>query len=220
MATPAELVKAISDATGVPLATLVDIDRKLVKGKLRTKTGRGFSAARMTPLDAARLLTALLGSAQANASVDAVERYTRTQPDKSGSSEKLFASAELDELVALPSRHSFVDALAALLASAAGGSLARFMGANPARSLHIEVCAVTQETCARIQIADLPQSTNVSVEYRAMHEPKKAGRVRSPKRRSRISPQANAGDLEESRRITERTILPIAKLLARQGARE
>jgi hypothetical protein len=40
----------------MPLPTVVDIDRKLVKAKLRTKEGRGFNAAQMAPLDAARLL--------------------------------------------------------------------------------------------------------------------------------------------------------------------
>jgi len=37
MASPAELVRTMSAATGVPLPTIVDIDRRLVKGKLRTK---------------------------------------------------------------------------------------------------------------------------------------------------------------------------------------
>jgi hypothetical protein len=45
MASPAELVRTVSAATGVPLPTVVDIDRRLVKGKLRTKGGRGFNVA-------------------------------------------------------------------------------------------------------------------------------------------------------------------------------
>src|ERR1700693_2808724 len=102
MASPAQLVHAASDATGVPLPTVVDIDRKLVKGELRTKGGRGFNAAQMTPLDAARLLTAVLASPQANASVDAVERYSHTRVDGKRSSDKLFGSADLDDLAALP----------------------------------------------------------------------------------------------------------------------
>ena len=40
MASPAELVHTVSCATGVPLPTIVDIDRRLVKGKLRTKAGK------------------------------------------------------------------------------------------------------------------------------------------------------------------------------------
>ena len=56
MATPPELTQTVSEATGVALATVVDMDRRLVKAKLRTKGGRGLNAARMTELDAARLL--------------------------------------------------------------------------------------------------------------------------------------------------------------------
>lgn len=82
MTSPAELVRTQSSVTGVPLPTIVDIDRWIVKGKLRTKGGRGFNPAQMTPLDAARLLTAVLASPQGNAAADAVERYTQTRIDK------------------------------------------------------------------------------------------------------------------------------------------
>ncbi len=64
MASPAQLMETISGATGLPLATVVDIDRRLVKARLRTIGGRGFSVARMMPLDAARLLTAILAISQ------------------------------------------------------------------------------------------------------------------------------------------------------------
>jgi hypothetical protein len=111
MASPAQLVETISRVTGVPLPTVVDIDRKLVVGQLRTEAGRGLHAARMTPLDAARLLTALMASPQANASVEAVERYTQTQVEVARSSEKLFAAAKLRDLSSLTAGHSFVEAL-------------------------------------------------------------------------------------------------------------
>src|SRR5882757_6036910 len=110
MAGPSELTEVVSEATGVPLATVVDIDRRLVKAKLRTKGGRGLNAARMTPLDAARLLTAVLGSSQAYVSVDAVERYSQTRVDKARSSNTLFDAAKIDDLATLPSQHGFVDA--------------------------------------------------------------------------------------------------------------
>ena len=109
MASPAQLMETISGATGVPLATIVDIDRRLVKAELRTKGGRGFNAAQMTALDAARLLTGLLGSAQANTAAEAVERYAQTRVDKTRSSDKMFTAVQLDELVALPARHGFVE---------------------------------------------------------------------------------------------------------------
>jgi hypothetical protein len=214
MATPAQLVNAISETTGIPLPTVVDIDRKLVQGKLRTKGGRGFSAAQMTPLDAARLLTAALGSPQANASVEAVERYANTRVDRTRSSDKLFGAAMLDDLAALPARHGFVDALAALIASAATGSLAKLMADSVGGWVpHIEVFAFTRACRGRIRIAGLPKGGTASIEYIPSPADTKT-RVKPMSRSRDAYTHVNTGDLEQSRRITERTILPIAKLLA------
>jgi hypothetical protein len=214
MATPAQLAQMVSDVTGVPLATIVDLDRRLVKGKLRTISGRGFNAARMTPLDAARLLTAVLASPQANVAVEAVERYMQTQVDKARSSDRLFATTELDDLAALPVRHSFVDALTALIASAATGTLAKLIAASGDGWVpQIEVFAFTRAVRGRIRIAGLPNGLTGSVEY--IPAPAGSEQRRARKVHPRRVPLANesSGDLEQSRRITERTILPIARLL-------
>jgi hypothetical protein len=218
MATPAQLVSTISLATGVPLATMVDIDRKLVKGNLRAKGGRGFNAAKMTPLDAARLLTAVLASPQANASVEAVQRYTETTMDKAKSSAKAFDAANIDDLAALPARHSFVDALAAVIASVGTGSLAKQMAAAGGSAIpSIEIFAFTRATRGRIRIAGLPNGQTASVEYAAI--PVTAKSTRPDKGRRRHVAENASGDLEQSRRITERTILSIARILA-EGSRD
>jgi len=221
MATPAQLVNAVSGATGVPLPTIVDIDRKLVKGKLRSKGGRGFNAAQMTALDAARLLTAVLGSPQANTSAEAVNRYAHTRVDSARSSEKLFDDARLDDLAALPARHSFVDGLAALIASASTGSLARLMSVSKdGWTPHIEVFAFTGVTYGRIRIAGLPDGRTASVEYRPVPLEVKPPRVKKVSRKRDAHTTEAPGDLEQSRRITERTILTIAKLLAQESQHE
>jgi hypothetical protein len=213
MATPAQLVSAISLATGIPLPTMVDIDRKLVKGDLRTKGGRGFNAAEMTALDAARLLTAVLASPQANASVDAVERYSQTRIDKRRSNAEAFGETGLDDL-ALPARHSFVDALAAVIASAATGSLARqIAAAGDGVGPSIEIFAFTRATRGRVRIAGLPNGQTTSVEYAAILVTAKS---RADKGR-RAGAENAPGDLEQSRRITEKTILPLATLLSKEG---
>jgi hypothetical protein len=218
MATPAQLVRTVSSATGVPLPTVVDIDRKLVKGKLRTKGGRGFNAARMTPLDAARLLTAVLASAQANAAVEAVERYVLTCPDKARSSDKLYASAKLNDLATLPARHSFVEAVAVLIASAATGSLAKIIAAPEEGSRpSIEVFAFTRATRGRIRIAGMPSGLTASVEYVPAPAGIKTGRTKKIGHGRIAVVQEGGGDLEQSRRITERTILSIAGLLAQES---
>jgi hypothetical protein len=221
MASPAQLVHTVSSVTGVPLPTIVDIDRKLVKGKLRTKGGRGFNAAQMTPLDAARLLAAVLGSPQANAAVEAVERYAITCPDKSRSSDKLFAKTKLDELAALPARHSFVEALTALIASASTGSLAKLIAAaDDVWVPHIKIFAFTRAVRGSIRIAGLPNGLTASVEYAPAPASVKPGRAKKSGRGRVAVADHDVGDLEQSRRVTERTILPIARLLTAKGGNE
>jgi hypothetical protein len=213
MASPAELVRTVSSATGVPLPTVVDIDRRLVKGKLRAKAGRGFNAAQMTPLDAARLLTAVLASGQANAAADAVERYTKTRIDKTRSSDKLFGAEGLDDLAALPARQSFVDALTALIVSASSGSLARLIATSEDGWIpHIEVFAFTWAVRGRIRVAGLPNGLTASVEYVPATTRIKPSHAKKLARTA--GSDDSTGDLEQSRRVTERTILPIAALLA------
>jgi hypothetical protein len=216
MATPVQLLTAIASATGVPLPTVVDIDRKLVEGGLRTKGGRGRSAAHMTALDAARLLTAILASPQANTSVEAVERYSQTHPDKTRSSDTSFGTAKLDDLAALPARHSFVDALEALITSASAGSLAKLMThSKDAWVPHIEVFAFTRATRGRIRIAGLPKGLTVSLEY--VSAPGEGKPIRGKKTGRKREADEMAGDLEQSRRVTEQTILAVAKLLAEES---
>jgi hypothetical protein len=221
MATPAQLVRMVSSATGVPLPTIVDIDRKLVQGNLRTKGGRGLHAAKMTPLDAARLLTALLASPHANTAVEAVKRYTLTYVDKERSSVELFGTAGLDDLVALPARHSFVYALTVLIASCSGGALAKLMaGSKDGWVPHIEVFAFTRVIRGRIRISGLPNEMTASVEYAPESDGIKPRRGRKISASRIAFPDSDAGDLEQSRRITERTILPIADLLAAENQNE
>jgi len=209
MASPAQLTQTVSEVTGVSLATVVDIDRKLVKGGLRSKGGRGLNAARMQPLDAARLLTAILASPQANGAASAVERYTQTRIDASRSSESRFGATGCDDLAALPARHSFVEALAALIASATDGSLAALQaGVDQHRPPSIEIFAFTRATRGRIRIAGLQNGLTASVEYGA------AGRSRE------APPHHATGDLEQSRRITERTIFSVAELLGQESRRD
>lgn len=205
MATPAQLMETIRVATGTPLATVIDIDRKLTKAGLRTKGGRGLSAARMTPRDAAHLLTAILAAPQSNEAALAVERYTHTHVDQERSSKGLFGAAGLDDLAELPPRHDFVTGLAAVITSATSDALFRLKcGTEGGRMPSIEVFAFTGATRARIRISGLPSRMTASMEY-------------IPRADMFGSPIGGAGDLEQSRRITERTIFSIADLFGPGG---
>ena len=207
------MVRTLSETTGVPLATVTDIDRKLVKAGLRSKGGRGLYAARMIPLDAARILTAMLASARTTLAAAAVNRYARTRVDPSRSSDGVFSASGLSDLATLAVEHSFVEGLAAVIASAADGALARLLARakNPSSFPHIEVFAFTEATCGRIRLSGLPNRMTASVEY--LPSPNPRGR-RSPSPEGRAyGTSGDGGDLEQSRRVTERTILAVANLL-------
>ena len=218
MVSPTRLVATLSAATGIALPTMVDTDRKLVIARLRTKNGRGRNAARVTSLDAARLITAILASPQANQSADAVERYALTQLDRSRSSARLYDGTGLADLAALPDRHCFVDALSAVITSLVNGSLASVRRDNPDSSLpRIEVFAFTRATYGRIRIATRKDAPPVSVEY-VLRERCSDGGPANKGPAAAESP-TSVGDLEQSRRITERTLISVAVLWSGEEAR-
>lgn len=70
-----QLIEAVADALGVDVATVVTHDRNLVAAGMRSKGGRGKSAAKMTATDAANLLIAVVGSEQVRGSVETVQRF-------------------------------------------------------------------------------------------------------------------------------------------------
>lgn len=105
--TPGQLVNAVAIALNVPAETVVQHDRNLVVAGLRTKGGRGHSAPKVTALDAARLVTAVLGSVRVLDSVNTVrycEQAIGTDADR------LFPE--------IPPTHNFVEALAAIITEA------------------------------------------------------------------------------------------------------
>ena len=62
MATPGQLVQVMSDVLGISKATVIPYDRVLSENGLRSKGGRGTSAAQVNSRDAANLLMALAAS--------------------------------------------------------------------------------------------------------------------------------------------------------------
>jgi hypothetical protein len=111
--TPGQLVHAVSIALNVPAETVVQHDRNLVVAGLRTKGGRGSSAAKVTHLDAARLVAAILGSTKVLDSVDTVRECEQTTSAGSDADGLPFFSPSM-----LPKEHNFVEALAAIIADA------------------------------------------------------------------------------------------------------
>jgi len=121
-----DLVLRTSDVTGVPLATVREISRRLREGGLiRTGKGGRYGGADMTPHDAARLLTALLIVRVSASSLADIVSHTKAYLDlqSHGARGRGFALGNwerqlgLPELTDLKSGHTLESAFTALIAS-------------------------------------------------------------------------------------------------------
>ena len=124
MATPGELVKAVASVLGVPGATVAQYDRHLAEAGMRSKSGRGKSAARVTPRDASNLLIAIAASPVSGPSVKEASNTCKTYASLTFRGEDLlqrFSKLGLPALDQLPPTHTLGEAISLLIASAAAG---------------------------------------------------------------------------------------------------
>jgi hypothetical protein len=119
MATPGELVEVLADVLGISPTSVAQYDRVLAENGLRSKSGRGTSAAKVTAIDAANLLLAVVASPLAGMPVrEAVQTcttYGSLIELEKGSWRENFPRLGLPSMGALPPGHSFRDALATLI---------------------------------------------------------------------------------------------------------
>lgn len=138
VATPGKLVNGMADALGIPRQSVVVIDRHLSEANLRSKGGRGRAAAIVNEHDATNLLIATAAGLVAKDAAQTVRKYgSLTTGDRIREDPEVVYGPELrgpkgawalpgfdlPRLKALPGDHKFGDALAALIGSAADGSL-------------------------------------------------------------------------------------------------
>ena len=222
MASPGELVWKVSELLGIPEPTIVQHDRNLVVAGLRSKSGRGPSAAKMTPRDAAHLLVAVLGSDQVKHSVQTVRRYSETRVHKATS--EGYQRSAIAALINLPSDHSFVDALEGLIAAAVDGSLQRamyddiaeFEGEKIGGPPIIEVTVLTPRLIADLSIRGTEMTGHVRYglpdpwdQHRTLHPP--AEEVEAWRRQANLYHVDT--DLTQYRQITDKTILGVGEVL-------
>lgn len=209
MASPGALIKAVADVLGLPEATVFNYDRPLAVAGLRSRGGRGPSAATVTARDAAHLLTAVLASGQAKDAADTITRYATTRPHGPSSTPTGYGKSGIAELSRLPALHSFVDALEALIVSVAGGTLAEALSRDAKKhktDRHavaplIDIAALSPGTVGDIRLAGLPGGLTVTMRYAPPIESKR-GTGKPPR-----------SDLEQYRRISARTIITVATLI-------
>ena len=119
MATPGQLVRTMSEVLGISTATVGQYDRQLAEAGLRSVSGRGSGAAKMTPADAANLLIAILGGGSSiRAASQTCERYGELVVQLHDSNPRGFQQVGLSRLANMPDKHTFRDALAAAIEDA------------------------------------------------------------------------------------------------------
>jgi hypothetical protein len=214
MATPGELMEVIGQSLGIPVASITGYDRHLADAGLRTKIGRGRHVAAVTAADAANLIVAILGGGQVKDAVATVQRYKQTEPHAATSTKGGFVKLGVTTLTALPEEHSFVDAIEALIVAVTGGSLPSVPKSRQTTAI-IEVAALTPGTVGDIRLSGIG-GKSANVRYALPHPfsgKSKATRkeIESWQARIKVQPQS---DLEQFRKISERTIIAVGRLLA------
>lgn len=216
---------AMAKVTGLPKASVTALDRLLAEAGYRPRHGRGWAAAKVTPRDAARLLIAGMASAQLKDAVQSVDRYGAARLFASGGAAEAYAGLGIAELTTLADAHNVLDAVEALLVSAASGTLACRMITHgetigdrliPATPL-IELTLLTPATLAEIRIAGTGGNVARTARYALPdpwrdagdHEPSDDAITAWAAARKAASP---TGDLQQFRRITATTVLTLARL--------
>jgi hypothetical protein len=220
MASPGELVRTFAEFLDIPVSTIVVHDRNLVTAGLRSKSGRGTSAARMTARDAAHLLVAVLGSSHVKDSVETVRGYGEARFFKEMSTG--YDASNVEALQNLPSDHSFVDAVEALIGAAADGSLQQamyndideFKGEKIGFAPIIEITVRTPGLLGDISIRG--RMVNCDARYGLPspydhHRTPPAEEVTAWKRKLREYHVDS--DLTQYRKVTARTIIALGQLI-------
>ncbi len=218
MVSPGQFVLVLATVLGTPPATVELYDRVLLEANLRTKGGRGLSAARLAARDAANLLSALLATSQPKDAATAVALYAATRPRQPQSSKKAFMQAGIPELGNLPAEHSFIDALEALIASATDGSLAEWLATHAAAKRSkkaslpiIDIAATSPGALGDIRIAGVIEGKTAQVRYMT------PGPWLETNQLTTSAVAGEGPDLAQSRSVTARTIIRIAEALAAKG---
>ena len=218
MATPGQLVEAMALSLGIPVATVIQFDRQLAENGLRSKSGRGTSAAAVTARDAANLLIAVAASPLAGPTVkEAVrtcEAYGTLKTRQSASWVDKFPMFGLPTLASLPAAHSLREALSVLIDGVGKGETFQLPGwegvrmRGRARDSGFSVQFVGPEPWAEI-FADDPVGEGTSPMARIVY---RTWGIRKRGKRGWGGP-----DLIQTRRISFATIRALGSLISRAG---
>lgn len=222
MATPGEVITAMAQAMRVSEPTIFQHDRNLVVAGKRTVGSRGKSAPPLTPRYVARLIIATLAAERTRDSVIAVERYERSQI-----ATETWSGCSIPELEGLPQRHSFADAVEAIILAAMSGSLKGYLEDDKPPPIDDEDCGQHTISPANSRLIVSAQMPNVlgevAISGRVIRRPKYTLAVPDlPTHKEKWSAfddqlaklgLHDTGDLSHYRKITGATFLAVANVL-------
>jgi hypothetical protein len=224
-----DLVSRSSEVTGVHIATVREISRRLREAELiRTGMGGRYGGADMMPRDAANLLTALLIVRASSVSLADIVPLTRSHLNFRAyiHEDHRLLLGRWDQVLFLPQLkrlkrgHTFGDAFSALIASVASGDLPRATedwvsfrsrGITPSFALDVVVTSPKPHPEARIEFA-APVFDQVSLIYVQPRDARKIIIPDAPRKWSDL-PEATSFDLTVRASITENTLWSIGHLL-------
>jgi hypothetical protein len=224
MATPGQLVQTMAEALGVPAATVSQYDRVLAESGLRSKGGRGLSAARVTATDAANLLIAIMASPISGASIkeaaEICKLYGALRASEIARRNPSFQNFEvygLRRLATFPEDHRLIDAIAILIKGANTEPLA--IGVHPPDDPTDEPY-IGADHLLSIRVDGPRPRAEIFADSGAGGDPKKWAWLwylpahKRHKREPKTSPMVPQ-DLHQRRQVTYRTIRLLASALER-----
>ena len=116
VATLEQLVETIADREGLGLQRVRAVARVARQAGLIATLGRGMSAAKMTPRDAANLLIAVNVAGTARTAPEIVDRYRRLRT--TSSTRSVYFGIELEKLIAAAGTRTIADFVSSLLSRA------------------------------------------------------------------------------------------------------
>jgi hypothetical protein len=205
MATPGRLVEIMAKTLGVAAPTVVQYDRVLADNGLRSKGGRGNSAAQVTARDAANLLIAIMASPTVQDAARACRTYGRLPLAKEIPIPDEFAKRGLRCLLKLPSECSFAQAVERLILEVAeGGGFIKFDGESNADDMfRMEIRRPA--TDALFRIVDIQREPWPRIEFTNFYKKVLSGKLE-------LSPPVT--DMSQTLQVTYRTIRVLGNLVS------
>jgi hypothetical protein len=197
VATPGELCNKTAELLGLQPNTTSIAWRALREGSRVTTGGRGKSAAHCVPSDAANLLIATIGKLQLKSYLKSWERFSRLKAGRPRGRKR--ALNLIGEIFELKADHSFQEGLTALITSTMSGSLQKFLNhALHPGSIQVDFYGPRPEASINLLGEDVSLwlgYSDFATEILDVVQPDESG------------------DLEQSMKISDRTIIGLAEFL-------